>query len=1464
MSSNKSHITLPLDTLFALLEAAGFEVSPDARVRAWRVLSTIGRDAALTDAARLKLLLAPVFARSAEEQKRFYEVFDRYAEDLKKTPAPPPPPPSFWEKVRSVLKSQWLYGVLAITLGMAWAAYQWGYLLRYDTFPMPELEMSRAVVGDTVHCKNLTNTDGFKPGELVFEWKLVRQTDEDTVTVLQAAGDTAWQFVTPAPKAGEQWQVELAIFFKDRRKGISRTSDEEGGSMYSFKNASKGIVDAVVKVVKFQPFCKTPPAIPRLRIPSGKLQAGKRITFGLADKPKPGHRYYWTLPGRADTAATTVQFTPENNGNFSIRLSVADTTQAGQCAADTTFTLQVGETLVRLPYLPLYYDRTPPRLVFGWGIWLLLALLSAAAAWYWRRWLLRQPLPPETPVAPSVGKAPDIKSGDKPPYYIPFRDPKGALRTAREQYRLADAMRLRQQTDDLVLDLQATLLATLDRGGFPTLRYRHRTRPAEYLFLVDEQMPGRHLARLFRHLAETLHGQDVHLDLVWCDAGLLHFRAPALPPGLSLDGLRRHFPQHRLVILGTAQALLDDGAPQLRDGAKPALNGWPQRLLLSPRPVADWDWREAVLYRHFGLFPADLRGLLDAAAFVENGLDTEDMPAEFAEWKAVQQALRHADPAMEYRNWRTLADHEEYLAPYGPALRRWFLAVAVHPTPNWEITIAIARRLGIAPTHDRLLALSRLPALRDGHLHPALRRDMLRALDADTEATARHAVLAELEAIRHLTEGSHVAEETEIFIAVQAFLLEPGNDANRDALAALLNAGMLGRPLEMELDLFVEKQLARRESETDPLWRKKMEDRPAKIREWLAATRPDAPPPPKLRKPFFTPDFHRAAAFTAAALLSALLGWMACRSGSFVQQALVNEAYTPGRDQLRHFVLLKEDMQTDSAMIYNNLGALSDELIAPANTPVPTDSLRAALVQLRRNLAGPAANNAAIQTWYKLLDSTNIREIFRVGPPEAYPAQDALFEYAQSLKPGYPLARQNQARNAANHAAALLEQYRSRPDSLYLAYRRFADAADLAGDAFPAERRYAQHGQGVTQYYAGKRDAALALYDTLLTAGYFDTLKLRPNLETLLFGNGACYTVANVNASVGFRTRELSVQELNTINADPGGPLAKETLLGTIPLGQTVTVLDSSRYFWRVRYQRRIGYVAKLVRNQPGLLPCDAPVQRPQAPDAAAPNLAAVIAAIARDMVWVQGGTFRMGCTEEQGEDCSDDENPPHDVELSDYRIGRTEVTVAQYMAFVEDTKTHYPEWLEPRSDYNINTGTDDHYKRLGSALQEPNHPIVGISWNDAVAFCDWLSKKTGTTYRLPTEAEWEYAARGGRKAGRQYKYAGSDDIGAVAWYDDNSGDKTQAVGRKKPNDLGLYDMSGNVWEWCADWYGDYEDTGKPQVNPRGPEQGDYRVLRGGGWGGYARGCLVSHRDFGTPGYRGNFLGFRLVSSPRR
>ncbi|MFN7326821.1 MAG: SUMF1/EgtB/PvdO family nonheme iron enzyme [Chitinophagales bacterium] len=262
----------------------------------------------------------------------------------------------------------------------------------------------------------------------------------------------------------------------------------------------------------------------------------------------------------------------------------------------------------------------------------------------------------------------------------------------------------------------------------------------------------------------------------------------------------------------------------------------------------------------------------------------------------------------------------------------------------------------------------------------------------------------------------------------------------------------------------------------------------------------------------------------------------------------------------------------------------------------------------------------------------------------------------------------------------------------------------------------------------------------------------------------------------------------------------------------------------------QVPYLSSSLRGQLVLVPVQGPRELVvPAPDPDVPEVGGHAPLVGK-MILIKGGTFAMGCTGEQ-EGCESDEKPVHRVTLGDYYLGETEVTQAQWRAVMGNNPSY-------------NTGCDQ-------------CPVEGVNWNDIQDFLRRLNERSGSLkYRLPTEAEWEYAARGGKES-RGYRYPGSNNMGEVGWYGSNSGSNTHPVKGKHPNELGLYDMSGNVWEWCSDWYGDYSSTA--QMNPLGAASGSDRVVRGGSWYDYPPLCRVSNRADDTPDNRVNRLGFRLA-----
>lgn len=970
----------------------------------------------LKEPQRLKFLLAPVLTKSAAEQSRFYELFDLWWADMQ-VPLPLSPGKRWWQYVPPAVWT--LLGAL-LALFMGYLIYEMKIKGAKATGILSISQEKGVAVGDTfLFTSHFQYVDSLN---YRLEWQ---QIDGATADGAIERRDTSrhWMFVWDTLSGSYDKTVRLFAYHRKKQDTLK--------------------ADIFVRL-----YCASPPSIKDIVIQKNKRDS-LLIDFKAEVIDRKGYDYEWDFGDGSTGSGIAVSHRFDNNIRYTIRLTVSDTTASGWCESVFTKVVDIGREKAYLPAFPLYEDAYSATAVFGWGATIAMFLLALAILFLWTKWMMR-----EAPKPPPPPQAAKFESVDRAPYFIPWRNLDGHIKPSREQYRLADAFRLRQEGLIQLVDVPATVRATINKGGFPVFRFRYNTRPTDYLMLVDEQTHLSHQTRLFQYLTSQLRSQDVHLDIFYYDTDFHRFWNSAYPSGISLEVLQRLYPEHRLVVMGNAHALLDPYAgdrPRLRADYLAGLRAWRHRLLLTPLPPQSWTFREGVLYQFFALFPADIRGLGDAAVYVEAGLETEDLPLVYSQWESIQQKRRY-DADINYRRWRDLKDYEEYLAG-DPVLFLWLRALAVYPLPTWEITLAIGKALapkGVVVNYDNLLKLSRIPWLQTGRLDPRLREALLENLDPEAEKLARHAVKEELEAVVNNTRNGHANLEAQTNLAIQQFAINPDDRAGQEAIQYLLDQGIITKKQEAELNQVV----GRHTGTTGSVAIKgggtqKKHIGGDDLQTFLAKSLPGAPdrplPPPR---PFFTPEFWWSAGLTTVFL--ALLGIMRSLSGTDTLCHIAFGQCAGHPDSLRNIFFVKETLKADSAVIYNNLG---------------------------------------VKQWDQTKDTSAV-ELFRKA-------------IATRSTP-YTLAYENRTKvyyNTAHKQYMAFLKDSAGIDVLPGVQALFRQAAKPYIDVRTLINLEAIHGIGLTHFYLEQRDSAEAYYRQLIQlsdSSYFTNLRYAPNLETLL------------------------------------------------------------------------------------------------------------------------------------------------------------------------------------------------------------------------------------------------------------------------------------------------------------------------------------------------------------------------------
>ncbi|RMG78909.1 MAG: PKD domain-containing protein, partial [Bacteroidetes bacterium] len=749
---------LPLETFLQRLSLAGFKISPAQRINLLKVLQSTGSH--LVDRPEdLKYVLCPLIAQNAAEQARFYVLFDRFIEESRVEIETQ----KWWERIPPYA---WILAAALFLGGLGW----WlGSRFPGNGETSPALFIGHpgtVAVGDTVVFQNiLQNLDS---AHLSVRWEILHP-QKDTIEHLDT---THWHLTYVVPPPGEIPQKRVRLIGEDLLHHWRDTVE----SLFSIQ-------------------C---PDLPRatIEIENPTLAAGQTARFfAQTTEDTSALEFDWDFDDGTTRHGIRAEHVFSRAGNFTVGLKVRRKIADGACTTTLSRSVSVGTDRALPAFVSLESDSLRPTARFGVGMWLILALLGACSAWFWWRWAQRAAPPPPDAEADSVFRAAEVLP-DRGPYFIPFQNQETRIRYEQDLYRFADVLRIRQAGSRKEVDVVKTLRASIEQGGFPDFKFKTNTIPTEYLVLIDRQSPNSHQSKLYEYLISFLKDKDVLVQTFYYNQYFHSFWNEAFPNGVSPEVLVRQYPHHRLLIMGDAHDLIDQSESReirLRPDMLRMVESWKYRLLLTPLPESAWRFQEAVLHRHFFLFPSNMEGLMQAVRFLQSGRTEEDF-LPFEKWREIVRNPE-PEPQIQYRRWRTAADHRDYLKDQ-PALFQWLCALTIYPKPTWELTIAIGdalRPFGVEVNYENLLTLARIPWLREGRISEKLRLELRQFLEPEIETAAREACLRELEAVGKLVENSQAAREWMTEKTLQKFSIAPDDSESQTLLRALFHKGWLGK-----------------------------------------------------------------------------------------------------------------------------------------------------------------------------------------------------------------------------------------------------------------------------------------------------------------------------------------------------------------------------------------------------------------------------------------------------------------------------------------------------------------------------------------------------------------------------------------------------------------------------------------------------------------------------------------------
>ncbi len=1367
----------------------------------------------------LKTLLAPLFTNNRDEQELFYEIFDKSLKENEQffTESATEPLPKTLIAPPSVGRRLWQEWRDEIVVGLAILAAIW--LLKNVLTPKPN-----------------------PPKEDVFIPVMVN---------LQV-------------KEEHRMCIDSTNFIEDAIRYVQKITISDTNFFYSVKSIDKITPDSAIKHIQLRTY----------------LQDGKACIYykGISEG-QDTVRYRICLNNKDSCTVANYVFNSYSPSKGRENPLLVDTLSFKEYNHNPDIATLIPTETWRWGWKYGNWDWTKIFIFLG-----LIVVVLALGKWLNRRKQL-------------IFK--DLKGNDKAPYAWTIKiDGANKIGLNDVFYSASNQLRRRSDNEFMRFDVPRTVKATIKQAGRVSFQYRQLTQSNEYLLLIDMPSAANHQAQLFNFLSKALIDNEVLVERFFYDGDIRLCWNETHKRGISLKELQHHYAEHRLIIIGSGHSFLSSINGKLAKWTT-IFDHWRVKAMFSTRPASEWDVREAQLAQKFRILPASLKGIGELVETIE-AVEAKD----YRLWKTVKDPL-----AQPLRLPETLNDEElmsvlkaEYMRYNNrqpdDRLVQWIAACAVYPTLHWDLTLALVppalqrgeldsaknRELplsngekipplgGGGASLDDLFTLNRLSWFVDGKIPESARKILLKWL-AETHPSVLENTRRQLSDILKNCQppsDSIAFEDYRLQMVINELHLKP-NPRQRKSLETEFEKLLA---LDAEQDFLVAEYLNRPQTPLDFVV-------PENLRKYVRVEEKNRLPKkpqwmwqvpslllsagllysfnPKITVCEGTSSFHKGKYYCLKTPQDSL---------TFYEQYLCDNVETGVEVRLIELYdkLIKEaqDSLNDKSVRQNNYEQMVVQFQAQKDSTIR-------LFAEKGYPQNASIEQATLEECFKLIRNHNLDSAsFYRNLPIAY-WNAGVLHYNKSFK--IPIGTNPKLRGLYQKAqwdsACIffnkLDKWAWRDSVLRL------DEVALLSKICVRDIQQSPTPNPPSQF----KDSDFEPYQTRKLYGYRNS-RTKADVIPPQYQNALPFSEGLAAIKKGGKWGFIDYFGNEVIpSREIGTGSQYDNVLQSFKGGKAKVQVGKEQFFIDKKGRR----IPELVLPQqppvnPQKLPnatngaaqnapsnSQPPILNPnQAPNpqSSTPN------PLMPEMIPVEGGTFEMGCDEKRDGNCQEDEKPLHKVTLSSYAIGKYEVTNEEFAAFLNDygltTRKGSKDVLIEENDWGIAFRSKGD---ITTAYYEPQKgyekfPVVNVTWYGAVAYCEWLSQKTGKNYRLPTEAEWEFAARGGNKS-RQYPYSGSNTLGDVAWSMSNSGRRTHTVGTKSANELGIHDMSGNVWEWCIDWFDQNYYKNSPAQNPKGAEKGVLFVVRGGSWYYEYNDCRVSNRANYNPNYMFNDIGFRCV-----